>query len=78
MDKVINSKIRHDMAGSITIIQTMANASSAFVEKIMDLDLNSNQISARQIELFKHSMQVIQDQAEELTRMLSTFDDNVN
>lgn len=59
MPKKDNDKLKHDFLNSMVIINSLAKSSSSFIEKIANKNAT---ISDRQIELFKQSMKLIQDE----------------
>lgn len=58
-----NSKLEHDFFNSIVSIKTMSQAANHFIVKIAPHLLEESDITPRQIEIFKQSMQAIEDSA---------------
>lgn len=56
-------KLEHDFFNSIMSIKTMSQAANHFIVKIAPHLLEEDDVTPRQIEIFKQSMQAIEDSA---------------
>lgn len=56
-------KLKHDFSNSITNIKIISKATTNFILKIDPAIFEANGITLRQIEIFKQSMQMIEESA---------------
>lgn len=70
MNEVDKNKFKHDFSNSIVIINSLSRSASSIIEKISLTSINETNLSEKQVELFKRSMDAIQNEANKIKTLV--------